>query len=250
MGRLTVGTMTVLLSLLPVMAARSDGGVLPSYHADYSLARNSLTVGTASFSLNPEGDGDYTYKSVSHASGLATLFFGDVITQTSRFEMAGGQPRPLNYSYSQSGGKHDKSETIRFDWDKGLAKGDEDGHQHENPLSPGTSDVFLIQLVLAADAAAGRLAKEYTLLDHGEVTDYVPRKLPDQKMRVDSTQVDTTALELQDPKKGRTISVWLAPALHYLPVQIQQSEPGKATFTLSLDDISFEDAAPSASTKQ
>src|SRR5579859_1512169 len=131
MGRLTVGIMTVLLGLLPVMAARSDSGVFPSYRADYSLARNSLTIGTASFSLRPDGEGDYVYKSVSHASGLAALFVGDVITQMSRFDIAGGQPRPLSYTYAQSGGKHDKSETIQFDWDKGFAQGDEDGRQRQ-----------------------------------------------------------------------------------------------------------------------
>lgn len=242
------GMILGVLALLPAAAARCDSAVLAPYHADYSLARNTLTLGTAKFSLQADSDGGYVYKSVSHATGLAALFAGDVITQMSRFEMAGGQPRPLAYSYSQSGGRDNRSERIQFDWGKQLAQGEENGRKHRNPLTPGISDVFLIQLVLAVDAATGSLAKQYTLLDHGETTAYEPRKLPDQKMKVDRTQVDTTVLELKDPKKGRTISVWLAPALHYLPVQIRQSEPGKATFTLTLDDISFETAAPASAT--
>lgn len=229
--------------------ARAEDGVLAPYHADYSLARNSLTLGTASFSLKRSGDGGYTYKSVSHATGLAALFAGDVITQSSQFELAGGRPRPVLYAYTQAGGKHDKSETIQFEWSKQFAYGDEDGRQHRNTLTPGMSDVFLIQLMLAVDAADGKLADSYTLLDHGETTAYMPRKLPGQRMRVDGTRVDTELLELRDPKKGRVIRVWLAPTLHYLPVQIQQSQPDKATFTLSLDDISFDGTgAPSAAT--
>lgn len=247
MRNMKAAVVASLLGLLPAMTAWAGSDVLTPYHADYSLARNGMTLGTASFSLQRDDDGNYIYKSVSHATGLASLFAGDVITQMSKFGLADGQPQPLLYSYSQSGGKHEKSESIQFDWAKKLAHGDEDGRQHKNPLRPGISDVFLIQLMLAVDAADGKLAKEYTLLDHGETTDYTPQKMPDQRMRVDKTQVDTLVLELHDAKKGRVIGLWLAPALHYLPVQIQQSEPGKATFTLSLDSISFDKTeAPTA----
>ena len=246
----TAGMIMAFLALLPVTGARCDDGALAPYHADYSLARNSLTLGTARFSLEPDAAGSYLYKSVSHATGLAALFAGDVITQKSRFELVDGQPRPLSYSYTQAGGKHEQSEETRFDWNKMLAHSDWDDHSRDSALKAGVSDVFLIQLVLAVDVSQGRLAKQYVLLNHGETTAYEPRRLDDQKMKVGAKVVDTTVLELKDPKKGRAISLWLAPGLRYLPVQIQQSEPGKATFTLSMDDISFDAAAPAAASKR
>jgi len=245
----TAGMIVALLGLLPIAGARGDDGVLAPYHADYSLARNSLTLGTAHFSLGPDGAGSYLYKSVSHATGLAALFASDVITQKSRFEVVDGQPRPLSYSYTQTGGKHEQTEETRFDWSKMLAHSEWNGHSRNGALKPGVSDVFLIQLLLAVDTSEAKLAQQYALLNHGEATSYQPRQLEAQKMKVDGTVVDTTVLELKDPKKGRTISLWLAPALHYLPVQIRQSEPGKATFTLTMDDISFDSAAPSAASK-
>lgn len=245
----TAGMIVAMLGLLPAIGARCDDGVLAPYHADYSLARNSLTLGTARFSLEPDGGSSYLYKSVSHATGLAALFASDVITQKSRFEVMDGQPRPLSYTYIQTGGKHQQSEETRFDWGKMLAHSDWDGHSRNGSLKPGVSDVFLIQLVLAVDVSQGKLAKQYVLLNHGEATAYQPHKLDDQKMKVDGSMVDTTVLELKDPRKGRAIRLWLAPVLHYLPVRIQQSEPGKATFTLTMGDISFDTPIPAAATK-
>ena len=244
----TAGMIVAWLGLLPMTGARGDGGVLESYHADYSLARNSLTLGTARFSLEPDDTGSYLYESVSHATGLAALFASDVITQKSRFEVVGGQPRSLSYGYIQSGGRHEQSDETRFDWNKMLAHSEWDGHSRNSPLKAGVSDVFLIQLVLAVDASQGKLAKQYVLLNHGEATTYEPHMLDDQKIKVDGKVMDAKLLELRDPKKGRAISLWLAPALHYLPVQIRQSEPGKATFTLTMDDISFD--APAAASKR
>ncbi len=43
-----------------------------------------------------------------------------------------------------------------------------------------------------------------------------------------------------DEKKNRTTTFWLAPKLGYLPVQMRQTEPGKATISLVLTEIKFE----------
>ena len=45
-----------------------------------------------------------------------------------------------------------------------------------------------------------------------------------------------------DEKKNRTTTFWLAPKLGYLPVQMRQTEPGKATISLVLTEIKFDTA--------
>lgn len=249
MKNLKAGTFALVLVLLFAVDAWADDGVLAPYHADYTLARNSLTLGVSHFSLMQGGGGGrYTYTSSSETTGLAALLAGNItVTQKTQFDVVNGRPRPLEYSYTQTG-KDKKSDSIQFDWNKLIAQGEDDGHQRKNPLTPEVSDVFLIQLILAVDAASGKLADSYKLLDHGSITAYTPRKLPDQKMKVGKVEVDAAVLELKEPIKGRTITVWLAPTFHYLPLQIQQAEPDKATITLSLDSISFENTAATAAT--
>src|SRR5215472_1668958 len=83
-----------LAAALPAVTAAAEFA-LPAYQADYSVARNSLRIGEAHFTLAPESDGSYTYKSVTQPAGLAALFVSDVVTQNSHFDLQGGRPRPL-----------------------------------------------------------------------------------------------------------------------------------------------------------
>ena len=55
--------------------------------------------------------------------------------------------------------------------------------------------------------------------------------------------------DVTNTDKGRTITVWMAPNLHFLPVQIQQVDK-KNTITLTLLHISYKDqTAPAAGTQ-
>ncbi len=48
------------------------------------------------------------------------------------------------------------------------------------------------------------------------------------------------AIAGRHPHKDRVTTFWLAPKLDYLPVQMEQTEPGKATISLVLLDIKFD----------
>lgn len=230
-------------------AAAADAGVTP-YTATYEVDRGSMTVGTAQITLSRNADGSYTYQSTTRASGFASLFFKDVITEASHFELADGRPRSLLYRFSQSGGSHEKSESIQFEWGKNAAYTDEDGREHTNKLTAGVSDRFLTQLLLSLDLQSGKLQDSYKVLDHREVTTYSMEKLKDEPLRTPAGSFDTTVLERKEPGKDRVMDFWMSPKLHGLPVQMQQRETDKATVTLTLTSISFDTPAPAASTGQ
>ncbi|HEX2668131.1 MAG TPA: DUF3108 domain-containing protein [Gammaproteobacteria bacterium] len=232
------------MGLTAAGAALADENVLTPFRADYSLQRNSLGLGTSSFTLSRDGDG-YLYKSAAHASGLASLFSSSTITQESRFTLVDGRPRAASYRYEDSGKSQD-AESIRFDWDKRSATTEENGQQKAKPLTPDTSDVQLIQLMLAADVAAGKVEDDYRLLDHGQITGYTAKPLPDAALKAAGKTYSTKVVQLNNAERGRTITVWLAPELHYLPVQIQQAQTGKATITLTLQKATFDAGSLSA----
>jgi|GEM_PF-1070938 len=228
-------------------AVEAGSIVVRPFTATYEGA---VSLGTLAckMTLTRDADGSYTYKSESHAIGLAAMFFKDVIVETSRFEMVDGRPRPLEYDYVRNGGKHDKTETIQFDWSKNLAHSDDNGRKHVNTLSPGVSDRFLIQLILSLDNEAGNLQQEYQVLNHGTLTSFTPKKLPDVAVRTPAGKYETQVLERQDKGETRVMDFWQSPELHYLPVQIQQREPNEDTYTLNLTTVSFDGTAPAAAT--
>jgi hypothetical protein len=241
------GIIALTLMAQSVAAATHDPNVLTPFRADYSLMRNSLGLGISSFTLSRDTD-TYSYKSAAHASGLASLFSSSTITQESRFTLVDGRPRAVSYRYADSG-KPEDAELIRFDWDKGTATTEEDGRQKDRLLTPNTSDVQMIQLMLAADVSAGRAQRYYRLVDHGEITRYAAKALPDAPLTVGGKGYSTKVVQLYNAERGRTITVWLAPELHYLPVQIQQAQTDKATITLTLQKVAFETPMPAAATK-
>ena len=243
--------MALLTAGLMISAgAMADAGLLSPYSADYDMERKGIGSAKATFSLDKNADGSMVYQSVLHPTGIAALLLGDV-TQTSTFKLVGGRPQSTSYQYTEKG-KHANQETIQFDWSKKKASSAEDGKTRNADLSADSVDVQLVQLLLASDAAAGKVPASYQIVDHGEATTYDTKALADAKLRLQSGNYQSKVYLLTDvtnTDKHRTITVWMAPSLHFLPVQIQQVDK-KNTITLTLLHITYKDqAAPAAASK-
>jgi len=236
-----LGYAALVAGLLTMTGALADDLFTP-FHADYDLEREGIGSAHSVFTLEKGADGSYAYKSVMHATGLASMFFSDVITETSTFTLDGGRPKAKSYSYSETG-KKPSSQLVTFDWDKGFGITEEDGRTRKKKLEDGMCDVQLLQLQLAADVAADKLADSYSVLNDGEVAEYKAVKMPGTKVRIGHDSYDTRVVALHDGSKGRTITVWVSPALHFMPVQIKQEQTGKKAITLTLEDITFGSAA-------
>jgi hypothetical protein len=237
--------LTAALLMTGALAAHADGSLFTPFHADYDLEREGIGSAHSVFTLEQGADGSYSYKSVMHATGIAAMFFSDVITETSTFTLEDGRPKAKTYSYSETG-KHPSSQLVTFDWAQGYGITEEDGRSRKKKLEDGLCDVQLLQLRLAADVAADKLADSYRTLNDGEVAEYKAERLPGTKVRAGGNTYDTRVVALHDATKGRTITIWVSPALHYMPVQIKQEQTGKKAVTLTLEGISFGSAeAPS-----
>jgi hypothetical protein len=210
---------------------------IPLYHASYEVSRNGFQIGNAEFSLTRNGDGSYNYKSVTQPIGLAALFFSDVITESSRFTVRDGKPESLQYDYKHSSNDDDKTEHILFDWENHRAESSSGKRQKRLSIKPGTFDRALAQLAVSLDMATGKLADSYCVLDHGELSNYRMERDADGKLRTPSGNYQVIEVARKDIKKKRTTTFWLAPKIDYLPVKIEQTEPGKATISLTLTDI-------------
>lgn len=231
------------VSLLMSAGAMADANLFSPYSADYDLERKGIGSAKSTFSLAKQADGSYQYKSLLHPTGIASLVLGNV-TQTSDFKVVNGRPQSSMYSYDEKG-KHADSETIQFDWGTKKATSTENDKTRKADLTDNSVDVQLVQLLLASDVAAGKIPDGYQIVDHGESTTYLTKALPDAKLRLQSGNFQTKVVSLTDPAKGRTITAWMAPNLHFLPVQIKQVDK-KNTITLTLLHIAYSDEAPAA----
>ena len=229
-----------MMIFLVVGAASAAAPAIPLYHATYSVSRNDLHIGTTVFSLTKNQNGSYTYQSVTEPAGLVSLFRSDVITETSHFNIVDCSPRPLLYSYTHIGGDHNQPHSIRFDWNKKLAYNSSGDKRSTLPLKPDTYDRLLAQLLISLDAAQGATTNTLRVLDRGEFQTYRLLSVGTVGVKTPAGGYQTIEVARKDEKKNRTNTFWLAPKLDYLPVQMQQTEPGKATISLVLTEIKFD----------
>jgi hypothetical protein len=103
-------------------------------------------------------------------------------------------------------------------------------------------------LVVAADVAAGKLAPQYRFLDHNKISTYTAKVLADAKLTLGKVSYDTKVVELSDTSGDGTVTVWMAPELHYLPVQIHNVD-SKNDITMTMQDITLGSSAPAAASK-
>ena len=121
-----------------------------------------------------------------------------------------------------------------------MAHSNEGGKQHTLPIKAGTYDRLLAQLAVSVDLEAGQTVGEYRVLDHNEINVYHMLRQENTDLKTPAGNYETVVIARRDPHKDRVTTFWLAPKLDYLPVQMQQTEPGKATISLVLTEIKLD----------
>ena len=129
---------------------------------------------------------------------------------------------------------------IRFDWSKDLAYSSKGASHQTVPLTAGICDRLLAQLAMSLDTLQGKPENDYSVLDHDKVQTYRFMRTGNASVNTPAGKYDTVEMTRHDDSKNRVTTFWLAPKLDYLPVQIRQTEPGKATISLVLTDIKFD----------
>lgn len=204
----------------------------------YHVLRNGWHLGNAVFVLEHD-KGDWHFHSRAKASGLASLFVHSTFSESSRFRVADGVLRPLEYRYTDSGNA-DHDEHVVFDWAKHRvtdAKGDK---KKTFPLVPGMLDRLTAQLELSRELASGtQLAPSYVVVNDVEIKRFHLKRHGRDEIGTPAGSYHTVRVARVDPESKRTTTFWLAPKYEWLPVKIEQREPGKATLTFVLSKLQW-----------
>jgi hypothetical protein len=207
----------------------------PTFTAQYKFSWKGLSVARARFSLQRTQRGIYVYKVDTRPTGIISLFSNDSVTETSRFILVDGKPQPLSYRYRHMDGNDlVKQQLIYFDWIHDIARTLYKGKRSTTPLTPRVTAFLLGQLRLSMDMAAGRLAKQYPIINKGKIDIYRMQNAGRKDIAVAAGHYTAAKLIRKDAKSGKVVTLWLSPKLHYLPVKMTQSEPHHANYGLEL----------------
>jgi len=207
----------------------------PPFTAEYKVYAKGFSVGKGTRTLTRLKKGKFLFKTVAETTGFLSFFKKIRIEEQSLFTRTkSGKIRPLKYSYRQTGSRKRTNEVI-FYWSKGIAKNTFKGQTKMIALQEGTLDRLLYQLVLMQDLKQGKRKLKYLVADKGKIKEYTPKFIGNE--RVETGMGKLNSLKYMRVSNKRRTTLWCAPALHYLPVQVEHVEADGDVFSMLLQSV-------------
>jgi len=212
------------LMLIPVMEvcrAENPPEQLPEpFTGVYSFSKDGIVVGETVRTLTRIDEQRFLFKSVSHATGLQAWMIKGRLVEQSEWVNHNGRPRPVAYRYDRTGGSRERHVRVTFDWKKSTVINSVSGHSWHMAVPGETMDKLLYQLALTMDLANGEQVAEYPIADGGRLKRYRFMVIGNEMLPTPLGRFKTVKVQRLGDQRETTL--WCAPALHYLPVRIEQ----------------------------
>ena len=223
--------------LLPVAAA-GGGDALPAplrpFEAVYRVVKGPLRLGTTTVDLQPRNAG-WRYSSVTRADGLFALLVDGEARELATLELHDDGLRPRRYVHDEP----DDADDVRmdFDWDAGRARVVRDGRTHEVATEAGMHDQFSVVLAMMRAVAGGAASASVPGIDdEGERVDFRFEVTGRETIEAPFGRYETLRVRRIRDDDRSTIT-WLAPALGWLPVAIEQRREGDLVARMELESL-------------
>lgn len=201
----------------------SHAGSATALPAEFEAAykvRASIASGELSMSLSTADGGAYLFRTVTRPRGLVRMFARGEIDERSSLEIKGGMVVPLDYIVRDTISKNHDAD-VRFDWEDGTVEGEERGEQVSGETQPGLLNRAALYVAIMRDLQLDQLPDEYVLFDRGRVKAYQLENLGSEVVEVPYGRFEAVKLVRDAEDSSRSMYLWCAPELDYLPVRIE-----------------------------
>lgn len=222
----------------PASATDAAYAPLVPYEARYtaSMSKGVNLRGEGIRKLTDQGNNIWLYRTDVDS------FIAD-IDESLIFRWEDGQVIPLRYRYQLSGFLiKDRTQSIDFDWQAGIATGSYRGDKFEVELRDNTLDPLGYQLQLHQDLKAGKRDVTYRVLDKGHYDEDRFAVIDEDSLSDNGRTMNTLKAEkVREEGSKRQTLMWFDPAQNYLLVRLLQVEPDGSEYELKLKDATLAD---------
>jgi hypothetical protein len=237
-GRGTTPALALVLCLLLTAPPVPAADPLPPFSALYKLTRNGLSIARSQVNLVAEPDGSYLYVTRTDPVGILAWLRGTEVHEHSAWDWHDGEIRPLEYVYYRVIRGRERIVRLTFDWDRGTVRNEAQGSVWSMDVPEGTLDRLLVQLAIMRDLPGGATELQYLVADGGVLKTYLFAVRPGGRVQTPLGSFETLRVErLHHEPTERSTTLWCAPALGYLPVQVEQREPDGGRFVMSIESL-------------
>jgi hypothetical protein len=224
----------------------AEPGEIAEYSAGYEVEYNGRRVARAEFSVAQASAGQFIFNSSTKARGIWRLAAPRAAIEWSQFSMDREQIVPISFRYEDGSRKGEDNYTLRFDASSGNVVINGPAGESSLPHEPGLLDRGSLQVALMFDLGLCQLPGPYRYVDDDGVREYVYERLEDLSLETELGTVDTVRFSQKREGSSRNTLLWLAPALAYLPVRIEQIRDGEAETVLSIASLTGLERQPSS----
>ncbi len=204
------------------------------WQAAYSLTRGPLTLGYAEFQLTPAAeDGCHVYRYDAKPVGLARLFIGQ-LHEISEFCVRDGQIRTQRFEFRRDDEPED-SFTLHFDWDALTVRGPGDKQRQipEDAMDRLAIQLAVRDMLVRNPDALPTQPRNFTMIEDDRIKTYTLQVKGRETVDTPAGQLDAIRVErVKDASK--TTIFWVAPALGYIPVRVEQRKNDSEVLSIAL----------------
>lgn len=213
---------------LPVkpFKARYDGYIIVADSPLDMRVKSKLAM-----ALEDQGNGQY------RMNYALTGFIGSIKARANG-SFQGDDLRPL--AYRQTVNSITKSETrMDFDWQQKTLDVTEDEERETLPLKHRVVDPLSLHLLVMWDMQQDQTSQVYTLANGTRLKDYQATMEGEETLQTPLGNLRTVRVRSSRVKEGsdRVTTLWLAPELNYLPVQMVHENDGEETMRMLLEGV-------------
>ena len=226
--------MRLLITTFVITLLSASALALTPYTAVYEAKGSGLNATNQITLLPPDASGRIELRSVSKARGISGLLKRDPIVEYTQFEEIDGKFHPVEYHYLFNNSGSKRNAWVIFDRENLVAKSLYKTETVELDIRPEHVDRLLEQLIFRTDIMAGRVADKYAIVERNTLREAVYEKLGSETIGTKAGSFDTVKYRRQRIGSSRSVIIWFAPELEYLPVQMRHFNEDKVTGTAIL----------------
>lgn len=235
--RIAFWPMLVGVVATPIAAqSTSDTIEIPTYEAHYRAEYRGHRLGSRIITVSYDAeDQRYVFESETRLRGILRFARPNPAVERTVFELDEGSIRPLEFDYTDGSRTGEDNVHILFDWDSGIAV--DESRSSQVSLPAGTLNVGTILVKLMLDVSRGIPPGPYVHTDGESLGIYSYTAGDPESVEVEAGEFDTIVYEQQHGDSSRRTIYWLAPALGYLPIRIDQHTDGERRLSLTLESV-------------